>query len=162
MTTEQWVDHVGFLLVVNEVSNFTPTEICTIGKMHEDSVLEMPPPELLQNAILLANGPLSWVRDHMGVAPITVNSWYRSTAYNHAVGGTEHSMHLTCGAADITKAGWTPDRLADALHNQYPEADSLGIGLYKTFVHVDIRGLIGRTAPARWPGDGVEAEWWDQ
>ncbi len=91
---------------------------------------------------------------------IIVNSWFRSTAYNRAVGGGVRSIHLTGAAADIRKFGWSPRRLALALHNDYPLTDELGIGLYTNFVHVDVRGLIGRRAPARWSGKGVESGWW--
>ena len=68
-------------------------------------------------------------------------------------------MHLTGGAADITKDGWPPARVALALLNDYPMADELGLGLYETFTHVDVRGMIGRRAPARWSGEGV-GNWW--
>ena len=77
------------------------------------------------------------------------HSWYRDSAYNHRIGGVPGSMHLTCGAADVTKAGFTPDEVADILE-RHPDSDEFGIGRYKTFTHIDIRGRIGRNAPARW------------
>ena len=64
-------------------------------------------------------------------------------------------MHLTCGAADINKRGWTPLALARAIHTRYPDQHLLRIGLYPGFVHVDIRGFLKRISPARWGGD-----WW--
>jgi hypothetical protein len=82
-------------------------------------------------------------------APILVNSWYRDPAYNKAVGGVSHSMHLTLGAADIVKVGWPPAKVADLLEHA-PHKHMLGIGRYKSFTHIDIRGMIGRPAPARW------------
>ena len=160
MTAEQWFEHVEFLLLVHSVENFTPQEICNLGHEHKGSILVAPEPELLVNAVTLVDGPLSWIRGYQGDESVTVNSWFRSTAYNKAVGGTARSMHLTCGASDITKAGWTPAEVAMALHFDYSGAGALGIGLYKTFVHVDIRGLIGRRSPARWAGAGVDKVWW--
>jgi len=26
----------------------------------------------------------------------------------------------------------------------------MGLGLYKTFIHIDTRGVLGRKSPARW------------
>ena len=69
--------------------------------------------------------------------------------YNKKIGGVPWSMHLTCGAADIVKVGYTPSQVADMLE-AHPLADKLGIGRYNTFTHVDIRGWLGREAPARW------------
>jgi len=58
-------------------------------------------------------------------------------------------MHLTGGAADVVKIGFTPDEVADILE-RHPDSDQFGIGRYKTFTHIDIRGMIGRRSPARW------------
>ena len=58
-------------------------------------------------------------------------------------------MHMTCGAADVVKIGFTPAEVADILEN-HPDSDQFGIGRYATFTHIDIRGMIGRSAPARW------------
>ncbi len=160
MTKNEWEDRAGFFLLAHAVADFTASEVCDVGRVEDGVELTDPYPTLMPNAITLIDGPLNWIRAFRGTEPVTVNSWYRSTDYNHAVGGTEHSMHLTCGAADITKAGWTPDAVAFALVNEYGDAAGLGIGLYKTFVHVDIRGRIGRPAPARWAGDGVDPDWW--
>jgi len=80
---------------------------------------------------------------------VRVNSWYRDSSYNHRIGGVALSMHLTCGAADVVKAGFTPAEVADILEN-HPDSGQFGIGRYKNFTHLDIRGMIGRAAPARW------------
>lgn len=59
-------------------------------------------------------------------------------------------------------SAWSPERVALALLNDYPLADKLGLGLYVSsrFVHVDVRGLLGRRAPARWSGKGARRRWW--
>ena len=165
MTKEAWRIRASFFLEAHGVTKFSALEICPVGKTKRDSdlltaVLLAPEPELLLNALKLID-VLLWLRSFEGKAPIGVNSWFRSRAYNLAVGGGKKSMHLTCGASDVTKAGWKPRRVAEALLYDYPQAHLLGIGLYKTFVHVDIRGMIGRRAPARWPGDGVD-QWWTE
>ena len=159
MTREEWLAGAEFFLDAHGVQYFTPQEVCDVGKKHKGVRLYAPPVDLTLNALELIEGPLNWLRWHRGGAPVTVTSWYRSLAYNAAVGGSRNSMHKVCGAADITKKGWTPAQVAHALDHDYPMADQLGIGLYKTFTHVDSRGLIGRKAPARWSGKGV-GDWW--
>ena len=154
MTKEAWEAGAGFFLEAHGSEHFTATEICPVGKVHKRSTLEAPPPDFMLAALKLID-VLDWIRWYQGPAPVHVTSWYRSTAYNRAVGGGKRSMHLTAGAADITKRGWSPQRVALALLNDYPMADQLGIGLYRTFTHVDVRGMIGRRAPARWSGSGV-------
>jgi hypothetical protein len=32
----------------------------------------------------------------------------------------------------------------------HPDAKLFGIGRYKSFTHLDVRGLVGRSSPARW------------
>ena len=160
MTREAWEAGCSFFLEAHGVEHFTATEVCPVGKTHKRSVLESPPPDFMLTALKLIDGPLGWIRWYEGPAPITVTSWYRSEAYNRAVGGGEQSIHLTAGAIDIKKRGWSPERLALALHNDYPMADKLGIGVYGGFTHLDIRGLLGRRAPARWSGEGARKRWW--
>ena len=58
-------------------------------------------------------------------------------------------MHLTLGASDIVKVGRSPSEVADMLEG-HPDAKLLGIGRYKSFTHLDVRGMIGRRSPARW------------
>ncbi len=160
MTQEEWRAGAGFFLEAHGVVNFTAEEICPVGKTHKTATLYAPPPEFILNSLKLIEGPLDWIRWYEGSAPVGVNSWFRSEAYNRSVGGGKNSIHLTGGAADITKRRWTPLRIALAFAHDYPMAEQLGIGLYPTFVHVDIRGMIGRRAPARWTGKGAEKNWW--
>jgi uncharacterized protein YcbK (DUF882 family) len=84
--------------------------------------------------------------------PIKVNCMYRCKAHNKAVGGESKSYH--CGdfygedekafAADITISGITPKQVAD-IAEKIPGIG--GIGIYKTFTHVDV-GAKNR----RWKG----------
>ena len=159
MNRADWESHCGFFLAVHGVADFVPAEVCAVGRMKGTASLLSPPPEFMLHALKLIEGPLNWIRWYRGAAPVSVNSWYRSADYNRAVGGSTNSMHLTCGAADINKAGWEPKAVALALHNDYAMADKLGLGLYKNFVHVDIRGMLGRPM-ARWAGDGAQKNWW--
>lgn len=68
-------------------------------------------------------------------APVTINSAYRTAAYNKKVGGASKSYHLQGKAFDIVVKGHTPQEVAQC-------AQGLGINgiiQYNTFVHVDSR-----------------------
>jgi uncharacterized protein YcbK (DUF882 family) len=82
---------------------------------------------------------LQQLRDKLGKA-IVIHSGYRTPEYNKKVGGSPNSQHLLGKAADISVAGMTPKQLA-ALAEQIGFD---GIGIYSTFVHVDVRGTRAR------------------
>ena len=148
MTRSDWATACDTRLQEAGFKHFSALEISDVGRKCGDAVLVAPPLDLLNNATRLMM-LLEWVRRTDGEAPVLVNSWYRDPAYNAAVGGVPHSMHLTLGAADIVKVGWSPADVADLLGHA-PHKHMLGIGRYKSFTHIDIRGMIGRPAPARW------------
>ena len=54
---------------------------------------------------------LQKIRDHYG-KPITINSAYRTPAYNKKVGGAKYSQHVQGKAADIVISGVTPYEVA--------------------------------------------------
>ena len=130
------------------ISHFHPLEICDVGREAHGAILLAPRPHLIQNAIRLCR-VLLYLREAVRPTSVLVNSWFRSSIYNDRIGGVSKSMHLTCGAADVVKSGLTPSEVADILES-HPESDQFGIGRYKTFTHIDIRGMVGRGAPARW------------
>lgn len=149
MTKSEWEDRCAFFLKVHGINNFKPYEICRVGRRRGEVVLEAPAPELLLNALKLLQ-VLEWLRADAGVAAVNITSWFRSPAYNASIRGSSAiSIHLICGAGDVNKEGWTPDRVADRLE-EHPEAQKFGIGRYKNFTHIDVRGMLGRLAPARW------------
>jgi uncharacterized protein YcbK (DUF882 family) len=81
--------------------------------------------------------------DDLGGKRVIVTSGIRCAAHNKAVGGSPKSQHVTGLAADIAIDGITPQKLYDYLDNAYP--DKYGIGLYKTWTHIDVR-----KGKARW------------
>jgi len=100
----------------------------------KDGSYKAPDPKLIQ--ILEA------IREKAG-KPLKINSGYRSPAYNKKVGGSPNSQHLLSKAADIVIAGMTPSEVAKIAES----CGATGIGVYKTFTHVDVR-----PSKARWNG----------
>jgi len=152
MTRSEWAVLCDARLKESGIENFSALEICDVGRKSSGVSLTAPSLNLMENAFKLLL-VLRWIREVNEVSSVLVNSWYRSPAYNEAIGGVPSSMHLTLGAADIVKVGWSPKEVADALE-QSPYRQELGVGRYNTFTHVDVRGMIGRPAPARWGTNG--------
>jgi uncharacterized protein YcbK (DUF882 family) len=79
---------------------------------------------------------LEQLRKRLGI-PMIINSGYRCPERNKQVGGAKHSQHKLGKAADIS------------LHNQKLDIETIGnlarkigfngIGLYNTFIHLDVR-----------------------
>ena len=87
---------------------------------------------------------LQKIREHFG-KPVTITSAYRTPGRNKAVGGETYSQHLYGRAADIKVKGVSPAKVA-----AYAETvlkNTGGIGVYNSFVHVDVRNV-----KARWKG----------
>jgi len=148
MTKDDWLEVCGKCLADHGTTNFSALEICDVGRRSGGAVLSAPPQKLLENAYKLID-VLEWLRAEDGTASVLVNSWYRDDWYNKAIGGVANSMHKTCAAADVVKMGRTPSEVA-ALLEHSPYNNLLGVGRYKTFTHIDVRGMIGRSSPARW------------
>lgn len=85
---------------------------------------------------------LQKIRDHFGKA-VTINSAYRTEAHNKKVGGAAYSQHKYGIAADIAVNRVAPLEVARYAHTLLGNRG--GVGLYKTFTHVDVR-----TAKSRW------------
>ena len=81
------------------------------------------------------------IRAHFGGKSITINSAYRTATYNKKIGGASKSQHVVGTACDIVISGVTPLAIA-----QYAEGIGVnGIGVYKTFTHID-----SRSGKSRW------------
>ena len=100
---------------------------------------------------------LQKIRDHFGKS-VTINSAFRTPAWNAKNGGAPKSQHLLGKAADITIAGVTP--LDVAQYAEFLQPTDGGIGLYQSFTHVDVRAARTRwdcrsgtqKAVSGWPG----------
>jgi len=85
---------------------------------------------------------LQELRDRIG-KPIIINSGYRTKEYNKLIGGSPNSQHLLGRAADISMTNMNPREVARVAE----EIGFGGIGIYRDFLHVDVRKVR-----ARWEG----------
>jgi hypothetical protein len=76
--------------------------------------------------------------------PLTIVSGYRSPAWNKRVGGATRSLHVRGMAADFKIHDRSPDEIYRFCDTRWPVS---GLGLYKTWVHLDCRSY-----KARWGG----------
>ena len=81
MTRSDWIEVCGDRLHELGIKNFTPLEICDVGRTSGDTILQAPNLRLLEKAVKLID-ILSWLREEEVTAPVLVNSWYRDPDYN--------------------------------------------------------------------------------
>ena len=88
---------------------------------------------------------LEKIRGHFG-KPVVINSAYRTDAYNSRTkDAAKFSQHKYGLAADITIQGVTPSQIASYAETLLPGTG--GIGIYKSFTHIDVR-----KTKSRWNG----------
>jgi hypothetical protein len=152
VTCDLYSNVMATVLDAAGIRYFTARELCPVGKRANGAgpALQAPPSALFKNIIQTVK-IADWLRERAG--PLIVLSGYRSEEYNKAVGGASASLHMVFNALDLRPVRVTVSELAD-LAETHPDAKQLGLGTYARsgFVHLDTRGLIGRTAPARWVG----------
>jgi uncharacterized protein YcbK (DUF882 family) len=85
---------------------------------------------------------LTDVREHFN-RPIVITSGNRCEAHNFNIGGSKKSKHMAGIAADIIVRDIAPKEVYKHLDNKY--TFKYGLGLYKKFVHIDVR-----ESKARW------------
>lgn len=88
--------------------------------------ISQPLAELLEN-----------IRVHFGAA-VHIHSGYRTVSFNASLpGSSKKSQHCNGLAADIKVEGHTPKEVYDYVCGLL--GDHGGVGIYNTFVHVDVR-----------------------
>ena len=114
--------------------NFSSKELCCRCGCKEGPKLEM-------------ISALQRVRDALG-RPMILTSAMRCKKHNEKVGGRPKSRHLDGLAVDVSTAKFSEAEWI-ALLEIASETGFLGIGLYDTFVHLDLRDVLtvwdGRT-----------------
>jgi uncharacterized protein YcbK (DUF882 family) len=110
---------------------FRPSELACkcCGKVHiDDKLIDL----------------LDAIREKVG-EPVYITSGYRCENRNKKVGGAKHSQHVLGKAADIRVKSMSTKQLAKFLEKNFKIG---GMGIYPTFVHVDVRQYSSR--PIRW------------
>ena len=102
------------------------------------------PEEYMENIEELVEN-LQVLRDFINV-PVYVNSGYRTEDYNKKIGGSKNSQHLYAKAADIRTERVYPTCLHTIIEGliRTDKMKQGGLGLYRSFVHYDIRGIRAR------------------
>lgn len=87
--------------------------------------------------------------------PIKVVSAYRTESHNRSIGGARHSQHVQGRALDLKPpSGVSVAKFYSDIKRNAWAFGIRGIGLYKTFVHIDVRPNDTRLAV--WTGHGVK------
>jgi len=145
------------LLDKYKITNFTWDEVTR----YQDDI----PGNLVMN-IFPTLSILQSIRDFVH-EPITINSSYRSKEYNRKVGGSKNSLHMQFNAIDFSVKGYNGNDYK-YLYDKITKGDFskgiewknvkykiepklMGVGLYRTFIHIDTRGLLGMRG-AKWKG----------
>lgn len=85
---------------------------------------------------------LEAIRVHFG-RPVTITSGYRTVSYNAGLkNSSKKSQHCNGLAADIQVEGHTPLEVYNYTCSLL--GDHGGVGIYNTFVHVDVRASKSR------------------
>jgi len=102
------------------------------------------PKEVIENLKELAEN-LEVLRLHLGHS-IYISSGYRSLVHNAKIGGAKNSMHIKGLAADIKVSGFNPLAVFNAIESliESGKMKEGGLGLYRSWVHYDIRGTKAR------------------
>ena len=119
------------------VRHFTADEVFFRGARDAKLNLNTDPPRSLWPSLLAVTKVADEARHRLG-RPLRINSGYRSPAYNRAISGSSASIHMRGGALDLSGSPATLHRILQEMR-----AEGLfrgGIGRYKTFTHVDVRG----------------------
>jgi uncharacterized protein YcbK (DUF882 family) len=103
-----------------------------------------PTNDVLKNLTELAKN-LEVLRKHLG-QPIRITSGFRSKEHNKKIGGALNSFHVLGMAADIKVAKMKPEEVAKAIELLIKDGKIKegGLGIYRTWIHYDIRGTKSR------------------
>jgi hypothetical protein len=125
------------LLEAQGTRYFTADEVFFRGARDARLQLNTDPPRALWPSLLAVVKVADEARHRLG-KPLRINSAYRSPAYNRAISGASRSVHVQGGALDLSGSPATLHRILTQMRREGLFRG--GIGRYKTFTHVDVRG----------------------
>jgi lysozyme len=121
-----------------KIKYFNVDEVFFRGASDKKLKLNTEPPEKLWDNMWRTIEVADKARHKHG-KPIKIASAYRSPKYNKAIGGATKSQHVQFNALDLkTSAPKTLHKILLDMRNKGEFKG--GLGLYKTFVHIDTRG----------------------
>ena len=116
---------------------FDADEVFFRGARDAKLQLNTDPPRSLWPSLLAVTKVADEARHRLG-RPLRINSGYRNAAYNRAIGGASASIHMRGGALDLSGSPATLHRILTEMRREGLFRG--GIGRYRTFTHVDVRG----------------------
>ena len=119
------------------VRYFTADEVFFRGARDARLQLNTDPPRALWPSLLAVVRVADEARHRLS-RPLRINSAYRSPAYNRAISGASKSVHVQGGALDLSGSPATLHKILTQMRREGLFRG--GIGRYRTFVHVDVRG----------------------
>ena len=125
------------LLEAQGTRYFDADEVFFRGARDAKLQLNTDPPRALWPSLLAVVKVADEARHRLG-KPLRINSAYRSPSYNRAISGASRSVHVQGGALDLAGSPATLHKILTELRREGLFRG--GIGRYKTFVHVDVRG----------------------
>ena len=126
------------LLEAQGTRYFTADEVFFRGARDARLQLNTDPPRALWPSLLAVVKVADEARHRLG-KPLRINSAYRSPAYNRSLpGAAKNSVHTQGGALDLAGSPATLHKILTQLRKE--GFFKGGIGRYRTFTHVDVRG----------------------
>jgi hypothetical protein len=125
------------LLDEHGVRYFDADEVFFRGARDARLQLNTDPPRSLWPSLLAVTKVADEARHRLG-RPLRINSAFRNGAYNRAIGGAKNSIHRLGGALDLSGSPATLHKILTQMRKE--GVFKGGIGKYRTFVHVDVRG----------------------
>jgi hypothetical protein len=125
------------LLDEQGIRYFTADEVFFRGARDAKLQLNTDPPRGLWPSLLAVVKIADEARHRLG-KPLRITSAFRSVAYNKAIQGATRSWHTQGGALDLSGSPATLHRILTEMRSEGLFRG--GIGKYRTFVHVDVRG----------------------
>ena len=137
---ERWIwarNHAGeeVATAYRAGDDYDPAALARLRRLFRDlrAGTEGPLPPLLVDVLSVLQERWDYTR------PLVVGSGFRTARTNASLeGAAPASLHLRGLAADITVRGIRPDELGGAVWGLSHRLGFMGVGLYSSFVHVDI------------------------
>lgn len=139
------------------VARITPNFTWAEAECHDGAEV---PLELQPNVRRVAN-LLEKIRARHG-GPLIAVSWYRTPWYNKQIGGAPASRHMVGDAVDFRPTDLDDlPRLRAQVEDMIRDGEVTelgGLGVYRSWLHVDTRPRKADGSIARWFGKGVGSE----